>query len=96
MALYELKCPSLDYVYRMSWAEFRIRLFAYKRAKKKELFQLRELSWIVYNAPHLDVKKLKKNKEAFWPLEGKKPVTDAMLQRMKEVQLKYLKQKESE
>ena len=35
MALGELKVPTLEQVYNMSWAEFRIRLFAFKRIELK-------------------------------------------------------------
>lgn len=32
----ELKCPSLSYVFDMTWAEFCIRLHGYNRVDKKE------------------------------------------------------------
>ena len=37
MALGELGVPTLSDVYDMSWAEFRIRLFAYKRMQKNKI-----------------------------------------------------------
>lgn len=96
MALFELGCPSLDYVYRMTWAEFRIRLFAYNRREKKELYRLRELAWITFIAPYQDPKKLKgMTKERFWSLDGEKNsiVTPGMLKRMKEVTDIYNKER---
>lgn len=98
MALFELGCPSLDYVYRMTWAEFRIRLFAYHRQEKKELYRLRELAWITFIAPYQDPKKLKgMTKERFWSLDGEKNsvVTPEMLKRMKEVTEIYHREKKS-
>ena len=56
----ELKCPDLDFVYDMTWAEFQIRLFAYKRMDLYRWEQLRELMWVTYIAPHQDVKKMAK------------------------------------
>ncbi len=88
MALFELKCPSYDYVKRMTWSEFRIRLFAYNRQDKKELYRLRELAWITFIAPYQDPKKLKgMTKERFWSLDGEKNtiLTSGMIKRMKEV-----------
>ena len=32
--------------------------------------KLRELTWQVYTAPHRDPKKLKKNINSFWPIDG--------------------------
>ena len=69
MALCELECPSLDYVFHMTWAEFRIRLHGWIRKEERELHKLRELAWITYIAPHQDPKKLKKSKESFWPMK---------------------------
>lgn len=67
-SLGELKCPDLDFVYAMTWAEFQIRLFAYKRQDLYEWQKLRELMWITYIAPHQDPKKMTKSKNKFLPL----------------------------
>ena len=81
----------------MTWAEFRIRLHAYRRQEENDIYKLRELAWITYMAPHLDTKKMKKSKEAFWPIGGKKnsQATDLMRKRMKEAQEMYKREKES-
>lgn len=71
-ALGELKVSSLEAVYDMTWAEFQIRLFAYKRQDLYDWQKLRELMWTSYIAPHQDPKKMVKRKEAFLPLEGDK------------------------
>ena len=96
-AIGELKCPSLDYVYAMTWAEFRIRLHAWRRQTDRELYLLRELAWATYIAPHQDPKKMKKTKESFWSLGGKKKqtVTHAMRQRIKAAQKEYFDEKEN-
>ena len=56
----------------MTWAEFRIRSYAYQRMQKTEMYKLRELAWASTIGPHLDPKKLPKSKEAFMPLELEK------------------------
>ena len=95
MALCEFNCPSLDYVYNMTWAEFRIRLHGWIRKEEREMFKIRELAWVTYIAPHQDPKKLKKSKESFWPLknhgrsEPKEDIKNAFLEAHK----KYLEQR---
>ena len=77
----------------MTWAEFRIRLFAYKRKEKNEWIKIRELAWASTIGPHLDPKKLPKSKNEFMPIDGEKSgPTEAMIQRMKEVREQYLKE----
>lgn len=85
----------------MTWAEFLIRLHAWKRQEKRDVFMLRELAWITYIAPHLNPKRMKKTKEAFWSLKEKAKsdsVTDnVMRQRIKDAQEAFFKeQKELE
>jgi len=75
--------PSLEAVYEMTWAEFQIRLFSYKRQDKYDWIKRRELMWITYIAPHQDPKKMVKSKEKFLPLDGKsesKGVSEKMKQ----------------
>jgi hypothetical protein len=80
----------------MSWAEFLIRLHGFKRDKEYDMMMLRELSWIVYTAPHNDPKKMKKTKEAFWPIKkANSRVSESMIERMKEVTKEYLKKKQN-
>jgi len=62
----------LEAVYDMTWAEFQIRLFAFKRMELVEAQKLRELMWNTYIAPHLDPKKMSKRKESFMPLPSDK------------------------
>ncbi len=70
MCLGELKCPSLSYVYDMTWAEFCIRLYAYKRQEKKEMYNLRFLAYNNLTAPYRDPKKIPKSIELFLPLDS--------------------------
>jgi len=77
MALGELGCPSLDYVYRMSWAEFRIRLFAYKRKDLDEWYKVREVAYYSYVSGWMSKKK-PPSKEQFLPLGTKKGVPDEL------------------
>lgn len=58
----------------MTWAEFQIRLFAYKRQDLYDWQKLREVMWTTYIAPHQDPKKMVKRKESFLPLGGEKKI----------------------
>lgn len=95
VALYDLRCPSYQYVKRMTWAEFLIRLHGFRRGQENDMMMLRELSWIVYTAPHNDPKKIKKTKDTFWPI--KKAVSSSkrenMIEAFKKAQEKYLEEK---
>ena len=62
----------MEYVYAMTWAEFRIRSFAWKRKQDADLLKLRELAWVTYIAPHQNPKKMKKTIEQFWSLKKKR------------------------
>ena len=73
----ELRCPSLDYVYRMTWAEFRLRLISFNRQQESEMYKLRRLAWITYIAPHQDPKKIRGMKEDVWWKIGKKQISRA-------------------
>ncbi len=93
MAIGELKCPSLDYVYDMTWAEFMIRLFAYRRQNKEQWYMVREIAYNALIAPNANPKKLPKNKEAYMSLDGKKQqVSDLMLERIRKAQSDYQKE----
>lgn len=56
----------------MTWSEFQIRLFAYKRMELAEFEKMREMMWITYIAPHLNHKKMAKSKKALFPLPSDK------------------------
>jgi len=92
VALGELKCPSLDYVYRMTWAEFNLRLISFDREQKRNENLARNVAWAGYIAPHQDPKRLRGLKiDKWWPMERKKiKVTDAHRQRFMEEYKKYL------
>lgn len=83
---------SLEAVYDMTWAEFQIRLFAYKRQDLYKWQMQRELMWTCYIAPHQDPKKMVKRKEVFLPLNGEKQikgVSDEMKQIFLNEYMKY-------
>jgi len=79
----------------MTWAEFLIRLHGFRREQEKDMMMLRELSWIVYTAPHNDPKKMKKSVETFWPIKKvvSKKKRELMIERFKEMQEQYLEEK---
>jgi len=76
---------NLEAVYEMTWAEFQIRLFAYKRKDKYDWIKLRELMWVSYIAPHQDPKKMVKRKEQFLKLEGDKKSIGGVSEEMKQI-----------
>ncbi len=73
----------------MTWAEFLIRLYAYKRMELKQMYKIRELAWVTYIAPHQNPKKMKKSINTFWKLEDKPAVTSDMLKAIKRAQKQY-------
>jgi len=72
----------------MTWAEFQIRLFAYKRMDLYNWQMQRELMWITYIAPHQDPKKMAKRKENLLPLNGDKKQSKGVTEEHKELFLK--------
>lgn len=97
MAIGELNCPSLDYVYRMTWAEFTLRLFSYNRQQKNEWYKVREICYQVYTSNWGDPKKKPISKEQYLPLDGKKKkqMSDVMRKRILEVKSQFLKDKQN-
>lgn len=67
VALGELQCPSLDYVYDMTWAEFTLRLVSFNRVEKKKAVEHRNLCF--YSGIDLDTKKVKSSKD-LWEIKG--------------------------
>lgn len=86
----ELRLSSLEAVYDMTWAEFQIRLFAFKRMELTEAQKLRELMWNIYIAPHLDPKAMAKRKESFMPLPSDRK-SGVVSDKMKELFIKEYK-----
>ena len=72
----------------MTWAEFQIRVFAYKRIDLYNWIKLRELMWTSYIAPHQDPKKMPKRKEKFLPLDIDNKTTNGVSQFQKDTFLK--------
>lgn len=52
----------------MTFAEFQIRLFAYKRIELREWEKVRQIAWSAFIAPHQDPKKLPKSIDRFMNL----------------------------
>ena len=89
----ELQCPSLEYVYDMTWAEFQIRAFAYRRMQEKKELLAREIAWNALIGSHYNPKKLPKDKNRFWQIGNKKISTnDSMKLAIKKAQEDYFKE----
>lgn len=93
-SLGELNCPSLEYVYDMTWAEFRIRQFAYRRMDNYSWIKVREIAYQALVGSHADPKRLPKSKEKFMPLDDRKQkeLTERQLEAMRNAQAVYLKE----
>lgn len=85
----------LSDVYDMTFAEFQIRLFAYKRMQLREWEKVRQISWCAFIGSHQDPKKMPKSIDKFMNLDGgasKRGVSDEQKERFKEAMSEYLKQ----
>ncbi len=60
----------LSDVYDMTFAEFQIRLFAYKRMQLREWEKVRQISWSAYIGSHQDPKTMPKTIDKFMSLDN--------------------------
>lgn len=82
---------NLEAVYDMTWAEFQIRLFAFRRMEVVEYQKLRELMWTTYISSHLDPKTMAKRKEHFMPLPSDDKIGVRVSDTQKEIFLNEFK-----
>ena len=85
----------LDDVYDMTFAEFQIRLFAYKRMELRDWEKVRQISWSAFIGSHQDPKKMPKTIDKFMKLgngESKSGVSEDQKERFRNVYSEYLKQ----
>lgn len=97
-AIGELKCPSLDYIYRMTWAEFQIRLHAFKRQDEYEWVKIRDLAYTSLIAFYQDPKKIPKTKQKFMPLPSDKKtkgISQEMIKAIENAKQKYREEVEN-
>ena len=79
----------------MTWAEFRIRQFAYRRMDRNEWYKVREIAYSALIGSHVDPKKLPKNKDKFMKLDNRQAkATEKAKERMREVAEIYRLQKQ--
>jgi len=85
----------LSDVYDMTFAEFQIRLFAYKRIQLREWEKVRQIAWSATIGSHQDPKKLPKTIDKFMDLGNKKVskgVSDEQKANFLKVYKEYLNQ----
>lgn len=70
MSLSELGCPSLDYVYKMTWAEYRIRLHGWKVRQKRMDYRQRDVMYQILLSGWADPKKKPPSIDAYWDISG--------------------------
>ncbi len=75
----------------MTWAEFLIRQFAFRRMDKYSWMKVREIAYQALVGSHMNPKKLPKSKEKFMPLDDRKQkqLTDKQLEAMRNAQEIY-------
>lgn len=94
----------MDYVKKMTWAEFRIRSFAYNRQRKREeqleknaVLRTREICYQIYVSNWMDSKRKPVSKEKYWSIGEDNKIDDDRLDRIrtriKEAQEQYKKEK---
>lgn len=79
----------------MSFAEFQIRLFAWKRTQEREWEKVRLLAWYALTGSHQDPKKLPKSITNFMSLDIDKKqnvISDSHKKRFLEEMAEYVKQ----
>jgi hypothetical protein len=77
----------------MTWAEFRIRLFAFNRIEKNDLYKLREVCYQIYVSGYFGKGK-PVSKDRYWAIDKKQiSVSDRAIERLKEAQAEYRKKK---
>ncbi len=80
----------------MTFAEFQIRLFAWKRTEEREWEKVRILAWYAMTGSHQDPKKMPKTITQFMRLgidKNKPSLSEAQKERFLEVTREYLKNK---
>ena len=86
----------LDDVYDMTFAEFQIRLFAYKRMQLRDWEKVRQIAWSAFIGSHQDPKTMPKSIDKFMNLdisnERKSNVSDAQKERFLNAMSEYIKQ----
>ena len=85
----------LDDVYDMTFAEFQIRLFAYKRMQLREWEKVRQISWSAFIGSHQDPKKMPKTIDKFMRLDNgevKPTISEVQKERFRNAYSEYLKQ----
>ena len=78
----------------MTWAEFRIRLFAYKRIQKEKHYLVREVAYQIYVSNYMGKGK-PLSKDRYWSLDESKRIkmTDSMKEKILKAQLEYQNRK---
>lgn len=78
----------------MTWAEFQLRSYAYKRKQERQELLFREVAWNALIGSHYNAKKLPKTKDRFWQIGEKKSVTnDKMKAAILQAQKQYFEDK---
>jgi len=81
----------------MSFAEFQIRLFAWKRVQEREWEKVRLLAWYTMTGSHQDPKKMPKTLNQFMQLDLDKKrtsvISEAQKNRFLEATAEYLNKK---
>ena len=92
ICLGELGITSYDYLYKMTMAEFNIRLFAFKRMSRDKEMLFREVGYSAMVGSHLDPKKMPKTKQKYWSIGVDNRIDEKQLEQNKATMLEAYKQ----
>lgn len=75
-------------LYEMTWAEYELRLFSYKRQKEREDRNFREVAFNAMWSFNVDPKSLPKTREKFWSIGSDEVKKDSLTDAQREAFLK--------
>ncbi len=86
---------SLGYTKKMTWSEFRIRMYAYHRQQKQEIYRTREVAYELYVIRHgIFGKGSPLSKERYWSIDNDAPdVTESQIKAFRKAKEKYNREK---
>lgn len=77
----------------MTWAEFQIRSYGWKRQDERESYKLRKVGFAAMWAFHGDFKRMPKSEDKYWSIGGKSiTINDSMQEAIKKAQENYFKE----
>lgn len=83
--------------YNSLYPDLLLKIEGFDRRRKADEVIMREIGWAAYTAPHLNVKKMHKDRQSFWPIDlGEQPKDpkDSLTEKRKRIAEALKKQRE--